>query len=65
MKCACVCLVRYVVYFLAKCCWKIKEDEEVRRCRKVFMKVFNGSIGIKGLCLCCKSRRKERSKETK
>ena len=31
-------------YSLAKCCWKIKEDEEVRRCRKVLYEGFNGRV---------------------
>ena len=30
-KCILARVVGYVVYCLAKCCWKIKEDEEVRR----------------------------------
>ena len=57
VKCCYVCLR----YFLAKCCWKIKEREE-RRCRKVFIWRFLMAAWNKGLRLCCKSHRKERRK---
>ena len=54
-----------VCYSLAKCCCRIKENEEDEDAVSFYMKVFLWQCGIKSLCLCCKSRRKERSKETK
>ena len=49
-------------YFLAKCCWKVKEWEDEDAVRFLY-EGFNGSMEIKGLHLCCKSRWKEGRKE--